>query len=263
MSIEESIYEIDELWKPENIKDSDVKRITFLADVLPNDIDSLVDIGCGGGIFINYIKNKKKYKRIVGVDRSLSALKYVQTENISADITNLPFVNNEFDVVTCLEVLEHIPFFNYSKALNEIARISKKYILISVPYNQDLKKTFCKCPICLTEFNPSFHVRSFNKDNISSLFNKYGFSCISTYNVLSTSSYLGKSWMEDPFGKKKKNMPWSAICPVCGFHKEQKIPKKMDSNIYIADNIITKTLKRIWPKKNGFKWLAALYIKRD
>ncbi len=46
-------------------------------------------------------------------------------------IYGLPFVNHEFDLVICTEVLEHLnaPIL----ALQEIRRVSAKYCMLSVP----------------------------------------------------------------------------------------------------------------------------------
>lgn len=43
----------------------------------------------------------------------------------------LPYKDNSFDLVVCTEVLEHLDA--PSKILKEILRVSKKYLLISVP----------------------------------------------------------------------------------------------------------------------------------
>jgi SAM-dependent methyltransferase len=260
MNIEESLYDIDDLWKPNNIRESDIYRIKYLTNLIPDDVQSILDVGCGGGIFINHLHSSVNFRRIVGTDRSATALKYVNTEKVNADINALPFKNDEFDLVTCLEVIEHLPYFKYEKALEELCRVSNKYILISVPYNQNLLSSLCQCPICFTKFNPSFHMRSYNTAKLQNLLNNYGFCCHSVYNILKTTSYFGKIWFQDPFKLRKKIMPWSAICPVCGFHKDHlysKSPEKKPITLKYMKRIIT----RVWPKHHSYKWLAALYIK--
>ena len=52
--------------------------------------------------------------------------------NIDLDsINKLPFENNSFDCVICLDVLEHLE--NFHLILDEINRVSNKYIIISLP----------------------------------------------------------------------------------------------------------------------------------
>lgn len=44
------------------------------------------------------------------------------------------FNENEFDTVLCAEVLEHIPFEYFEKALKELWKVSKRYVIISLPH---------------------------------------------------------------------------------------------------------------------------------
>ena len=44
------------------------------------------------------------------------------------------FQPNSFDVVCCFQVLEHLPFEDLAKCLEQISQVSRKYVLISLPY---------------------------------------------------------------------------------------------------------------------------------
>ncbi|TAL55686.1 MAG: SAM-dependent methyltransferase [Nanoarchaeota archaeon] len=50
---------------------------------------------------------------------------------IKQDVQKLTFKNNSFDIVTCFEVLEHVP--DPVRAMKELQRVSKHRLLISVP----------------------------------------------------------------------------------------------------------------------------------
>ena len=75
-------------------------------------------------------------------------LNYVTTDlnsplaDVKADICNLPFKDNEFDIILCNHVLEHIP--DDTKAMQELYRVLKPsgFGVFQIP--QDLKrdKTF-------------------------------------------------------------------------------------------------------------------------
>jgi ubiquinone/menaquinone biosynthesis C-methylase UbiE len=47
------------------------------------------------------------------------------------DIHHLPYADNQFDVVLCSETLEHVP--DIVKAANELLRVSRKALVITVP----------------------------------------------------------------------------------------------------------------------------------
>ena len=101
----------------------------------------IVDIGCAQGAYT--IEMAKKAKFVVGVDIQHEALKVFMQKRISHGLRNLSAVNmrveklgfrNEyFDIVTLIEVIEHVK--DEKEALRECYRILKKggYIVISAP----------------------------------------------------------------------------------------------------------------------------------
>ena len=80
--------------------------------------------------------------------KKLNHLKYISTDlsspivDIQANIKNLPFEDNSFDIVLCNHVLEHID--DDRQALKEIHRVLRKggWGIIQVPLDQDRKETF-------------------------------------------------------------------------------------------------------------------------
>jgi len=48
-------------------------------------------------------------------------------------VTEMPFADESFDVVGCFEVLEHIEFALFRKALSELCRVAKDAVILSVP----------------------------------------------------------------------------------------------------------------------------------
>jgi len=48
-------------------------------------------------------------------------------------VFNMPFGDGEYDVVCAFQVLEHMPFKKSLEAFQEMARVSDRYILFSVP----------------------------------------------------------------------------------------------------------------------------------
>ncbi len=52
---------------------------------------------------------------------------------MTGTILRLPFHNNSFDVVTCCEVLEHLPYDSFSGALSELRRVCRSWAILSLP----------------------------------------------------------------------------------------------------------------------------------
>jgi SAM-dependent methyltransferase len=50
-----------------------------------------------------------------------------------ASVVDLPLRDGSYDVVACFEVLEHIPWAFFPAALREIARVCRRYAIISLP----------------------------------------------------------------------------------------------------------------------------------
>lgn len=263
---EKKYYESEKFWTGEVLQDEmNRNRISFTASLVPTDVKSLVDIGCGNGIFINYLQENSKLQRIAGTDRSETALKMVNAEKKSADITQLPFADNEFDCSTCLEVIEHLPRETYKKALSEISRVSLKYIIITVPYNENLFETQTQCPACKSRFNSDLHLRSFTKTDMQQLFSHLGFDCVKTQTFFPFKRNVGAKLLQKMEANGKFESP---ICPICGYeneHYEAWSPRIMEEHINAPGiyNKLKQALKKIWPKETvpGF-WIAGIYKRR-
>lgn len=111
------------------------------ADWVEAPLDSLLDIGCNVGAWLCDCLSRYPNARIAGVDINESSLDRAKRLLPSADIRyasaeDLPFANESFHVVTCLEVLEHLPPDLRSKAFNEVHRVLRPggRFIISVPH---------------------------------------------------------------------------------------------------------------------------------
>jgi ubiquinone/menaquinone biosynthesis C-methylase UbiE len=97
---------------------------------------SILDVGCGEGFTLLRLKDENIGKKLSGIDNSDRAISYGK-KNFpflhikKGDVYKLPFKDNSFDLVLCMEVLEHLD--NPIEALIELRRVSRKYVLLSVP----------------------------------------------------------------------------------------------------------------------------------
>lgn len=109
---------------------------SFISLTRPLRPNSILDVGCGEGFTLNELYFKKIGKKLEGVDNSKTALSlgknlFPYLSLNYASIYKLPYKDNSFDLVVCMEVLEHLK--DPKKALFEIMRVSKKYAILSVP----------------------------------------------------------------------------------------------------------------------------------
>lgn len=93
---------------------------------------------------LHFAPEQAFYKRF----REMSNLDYVTTDlnsplaDVKADICNLPFKDNEFDVILCNHVLEHIP--DDIKAMKELFRVLKPggFGVFQIPQDLNRERTF-------------------------------------------------------------------------------------------------------------------------
>ncbi len=97
---------------------------------------TVLDAGCGEGVLLSGVETTLVGRRTVALDRDRAEL---QTAAVNipgallcqADVGQLPFRAGEFELVLCLEVLEHVPVA--AGALRELERVCSDYCLLSVP----------------------------------------------------------------------------------------------------------------------------------
>lgn len=87
---------------------------------------NILEIGVGNGFVSNYLKGRGLKVTTLDINDELNP-------NVVGDVLTIPFIDKLFNIVTCYEVLEHLPYKNFSEALREIHRVSLKYVILSLP----------------------------------------------------------------------------------------------------------------------------------
>jgi SAM-dependent methyltransferase len=99
-----------------------------------------LDVGCGTGIHLKEFPNG--WRLVAGCDYSDLALSFCSERGLRAlircDATRLPFASGAFDLVTALDVVEHLD--DDEGCLREIVRVTRPggYVLLHVPAFQML-----------------------------------------------------------------------------------------------------------------------------
>lgn len=169
--------------------------------------DKLLDIGCWDGYIMQQIIQKKKAKKVVGVDNSKPAVEMGKKNGLdilyvaSAD-QRLPFKNNSFDAVTATEVIEH--FYDTNSFVEEVYRVLKPggQFVLTTP---NLASLGARLSLLLgitpwmiePELTPttSGHIRYFTFSSLAKLLERYNFTFVdSVTDVLSVTPRFSVRW---------------------------------------------------------------------
>lgn len=107
--------------------------------------DKVLDVGFGLGYGLKMMSDKAV--ELSGIDIDQAAVKMAKQllkggskirEVIHYDGMHIPYEDKSFDVVTCIDVIEHVPV--YQDFLNELIRVTKRVLVISTP-NRRIENT--------------------------------------------------------------------------------------------------------------------------
>lgn len=266
-------YEAESFWAGDALKDpGNIRRIDFTVEMLPPNTRSLLDVGCGNGVFGHRVMEMHPDIEITGVDRSKAALRHVRFSNHAASIDNLPFEDMSFDVVSCLQVIEHLPNEVYRKSLHELSRVSRRHVIIGIPFEEDLTAETTQCPQCRTIFNINFHLRSYNLLDVKDLLSDFGFAMVAHGFPVAKlrTKYLNE--IVSTLRRTPKQAGFlSPVCPVCSYSEGDKTALNTNTThtaTAIGNNPLPKRVAKgmlrvasaMLPKEEvkGY-WIVALY----
>jgi len=93
----------------------------------------VLDVGCGNGDLATFLG-----RPIVGVDLTFTKSEIQRAvphlSRIRASATSLPFRDRSFDCVVSMDMLEHIPAKERSRAVRELFRVAGRLIIIGCPF---------------------------------------------------------------------------------------------------------------------------------
>lgn len=175
--------------------------------------DKLLDVGCGEGIIQYFIGDK--VKNLYGIDNSKSELRRAEargfiTKQVNFDSEKFPFMDSFFDVVTCLDVIEHVK--NPKFLLGEIHRVLRPdgKLIISTPnirfwdhiFKLIFKGRFPKTSEDLKLYDGG-HIHFFTFSDLRCLVNKVGFGVLREEGIINKSKRGWKGrFIEKMLGKR-------------------------------------------------------------
>jgi len=149
-----------------------VGRRKILASLLepyvePGNVWKILDVGCGTGGNIIFLR---RYGEVEGCDYSEEALRYCQLRGLErvrqADVCDLPYRDRSFQLVTCLDVIEHVRLDHL--AFRELNRVLADggLLLVTLPAMPGLYSDFD----CLAG-----HLRRYTREEAEKLLQWSGF----------------------------------------------------------------------------------------
>jgi 2-polyprenyl-3-methyl-5-hydroxy-6-metoxy-1,4-benzoquinol methylase len=141
---------------------------------------SILDVGCGEGVLTCEWADRLDGGRIVGIDLEdpKLAAEWEKRRRPNLDYrveeaTHLTFADNEFDMATAIEVLEHVP--EPERTLQEMARVAERWLLVSVPREPIWRMVNMARGAYLKDLgNTPGHVNHWSKASFKKLLSRYG-----------------------------------------------------------------------------------------
>jgi SAM-dependent methyltransferase len=255
-------YEQPELWAHEEENLSE--RLHVIDSLIPNHIKTVLDVGCGNGSVANHLAARF---RTIGLDSSQQALLQVGTDKLRSSSATLPFKDRSVDLVLLSDVLEHLPESVLTDTIREAMRVSRAYLLIVSPHNENLAFSQVKCDDCGCIYHMNYHVRSVALRDLEQWFG--GDYRLQTY------SFWGTPWLQyDPrVWELRQHLAdewcrWPlAVCPMCG-GKPAARPStgKAETIKALLDDLNLTVMGQqsvAWEQSPPESEVAALFARRD
>lgn len=132
-----------------------------IQDFWPNDISSVLDVGCGDGKLTSQLVGPGT-ETIVGLDSSEEALSRLPVPGVKGDARQLPFADEAFDLVISTDALEHMPDAEEDAAWSELFRVAGKAVMVAVPFREELLDATTRCTKCGNCYHVNWHQRSYD-----------------------------------------------------------------------------------------------------
>jgi len=238
-----------------DLSELELERITAIIGIIPPDVTTVLEVGCGDG---RILQRLPKQLRAIGLDYSHSSVSRLPRGGVCASLEKLPFPDRSFDLLLCCEVLEHLPDQMFERALHELGRVARKYVVISVPYKEDLRLHRTRCSDCGSIFHVWGHVRRFTNRGLDGLFDGF---------VVGSTGFVGKRSpyylpivlnLNQRYGNRWADWERTSMCPQCGSTDFRRAPRNAVTIACGVINLLTSWLVPVSQKN----WVLKCYVRR-
>lgn len=188
--------------------------VESLLATIPHDVESILDIGSGPG-YVN--RRLPPDYSILAMDIDEAILRGNVRRTCIGDIMDIPLPDNSVDMIMACDMLEHLPEDVLQKGIAELERVSRKYLYLQVPVQEDPLMSMAYCPACGNVWHVNHHKRRFNQQQLVGLLSeKWKTVCV---------NYTGDLLIRRPGNLEQdfaERLNWKlygvedAVCPQCG-----------------------------------------------
>ena len=220
---------------------------------------SVLDVGARDGHVSRMLL--ERFESVTALDLEKPAISDERITCVQGNITNLEFPSDTFDVVLCAEVLEHILPDQLPRACQELMRVAKSWLVIGVPYKQDIRVGRTTCAQCSGINPPWGHVNRFDEDRLKELFAGYEFEAITFVgesrehtNWLST---VLMDWAGNPYGTYSQEEP----CIFCGGKVGSRRPMGIQEKVLAKLGVWVQRVCSLWQRSHP-NWIHLRIVKK-
>lgn len=125
----------------------------------------VLEIGIGNSFISKYLKERRINIITLDIDKRLNP-------DVVGNVLDIPFTDESFDIVACYELLEHLTYEDFHRALSEISRVSNSYAILSLPDVNKVYRLYIQIPKI-----------GYPLDRITNNIKKQGFNIERTYRI--------------------------------------------------------------------------------
>jgi SAM-dependent methyltransferase len=241
------------------ISDQEQTRIRQLMSLVPARMTSILDVGTRDGYIARQLAQRGH--RVTALDLELPLLNDDRITCVQGDVTDLHFASDTFELVLCAEVLEHLRPQSLAAACSELQRVARTYLLIGVPFDQDIRYGRTTCYTCKSTNPPWSHIHRFTTQSLRALFPtltvEYAILVGQQLDYTNALSAMLLDIAGNPFGTYAQDEP----CVHCGSRllppPDRTLLQRVCTRVAVKLN---ETQNAIMPKKPA--WIHVLFRKQ-
>lgn len=155
----------------------DLNLFDWIEKQIPGDAQSLIDVGCGQGQLLDFLRSRRPAMRLVGVDLApnepRNGIEFYRGDALDFDL-------GTFDVVTCLATIEHVSDASaFARQLSALCKPSGTVVVMTVDEGSLMYGTArlarnVGVPIAFNRLYSSHHLNHFTRRSLRKVLENNG-----------------------------------------------------------------------------------------